>query len=84
MAESDFALDPKVLYADTSFDNECSDSFVWGNWYAWIRIAAFAVFIVWYIFIVPVLVFVARHRNPNARKILKWYTFVPAVGFESM
>jgi len=82
MAESLVLFDPEVyLNPHPSYHNECKNSTVWNNWYPRLRVAIFAILLVYYIFLIPILFVFARRRIAKARSILKIYTYIPAVAF---
>lgn len=82
MAESFVLFDPEVIMnPHPSYHNECKNSTVWDNWYPRLRVAIFAIFLVYYVLIVPFLFVFARRRTAKARTILKFYTYVPAIVF---
>jgi hypothetical protein len=76
MAESVELFNPKVALPEAfglpppDLHNKCSESGVWSDWYARLRVAVFAIFLLYYICIIPALCVIARRKSRGAVKLV--------------
>ncbi|KAK4450590.1 hypothetical protein QBC34DRAFT_402909 [Podospora aff. communis PSN243] len=73
------------VFPGYSMSNECCDSPAWDSWYHRLRFALFVIFLVYYVFGMPLVFWWTRRKGAAAsNKILNRYVYLTAVGFTAL
>lgn len=67
-----------------SMSNECSNSPAWDSWYHRLRFALFVIFLVYYVFGMPLAFWWTRRKSATPSTIMNRYAYLAAVALTAL